>query len=137
MKALGKKKDASVEVIHYAPDVTLTAVDYVIPVSLEQRIHRAQANIRDFLSQTNPDSLCEMYYDRVAEEEERFIIGQVLEQKPNHLDASRSIAEKHSAELKRLDQALAQIEEAIQEYGAEIASLQELFDRYNGMEARA
>lgn len=136
MKALGKKKDASVEVIHYAPDVTLTAVDYMIPLSLEQRIHRAEANIRDFLSQTNPDSLCETFYDSIAEKEERLIIGQVLEQRPNHLDASRSIAEKHSAELRRLDLALKQMEEAIQDYGAEIASLQELYDRCNGMEAR-
>lgn len=136
MKAFWKKKDASVEVIHYAPDITLTAVEYVIPFSPEQRIRRAEVNIRDFLSQTNPDSLCETFYDPMAEEEERLIIGQVLEQRPNHLDVSRSIAEKHNAELKRLDLALEQMEEAVQEYGAEIASLQELFDRCNGMEAR-
>lgn len=136
MKTFGKKEKASVEVVHYAPDVTLAAVDYVIPISLEQRIHRAESNIRDFLGQTNPDSLCETFYDSVAEEEERLIIGQMLEQKPNHLDAGRSIAGKHNAELKRLDLALEQMEKTIRDYEAEIASLQELFDRCNGMGAR-
>lgn len=131
MKAFWKKKDASVEIVHYAPDVTLTAVDYVIPVSLEQRIRRAEANIRDFLSHTNPDSLCETFYDCIAEKEEQLIISQVLEHTPDHLDACRSIAEKHHAELRRLDLALEQIEEAIRDYGTEIASLQELFDRCN------
>ena len=136
MKAFWKKKDTSVEIVHYAPDVTLTAVDYALPISLEQRIRRAEANIRDFLSQTNPDSLCETFYDSSAEKEERLIIGQILEQRPNHLDASRSIGDKHNAELKRLDLALERMEDAIRDYGAEIASLQELFDRCNGMGAR-
>jgi len=134
MKAFWRKKDASIEVIHYAPDVTLTAVDYVLSVSLEQRLRKAEARIRDFLSQTEPDSLCEAFFDPLAEEEERLIIGQLLEQTPNHLDASQSIADKHNAELKRLDLALEQIEEAIRDYGSEIASLQKLFDRCNGME---
>lgn len=137
MKAFWKKKDASVEVVHYAPDVTLTAVDYVIPISLEQRIRRAETRIQNFLSQTAPDSLCETFFDPFAEEEERLIIGQVLEQRPNHLDANRSIAKKHDAELKRLDLALEQMEEAIRDYETEIASLQELFDRCNGMEVKA
>lgn len=137
MKLFGKRKDASVEVVHYAPDVTLTAVDYVIPISLEQRIRRAEARIQNFLNQTAPDSLCETFFDPFAEEEERLIIGQVLEQTPNHMDASRAIAEKHNAELTRLELALAQMEEAIQSYETEIESLQELFDRCNGMEARA
>lgn len=136
MKTFWRKKDASVEVVHYAPDVTLTAVDYVIPVSLEQRIHRAEARIRDFLSQTEPDSLCETFYDPFAEAEEQLLIGLLLEQMPNHMDAGRSIAEKHSAELERLDLALEQVDEAIQDYGTEIESLQKLFDRCNGMEAR-
>lgn len=136
MRAFWRKKDASVEVVHYAPDVTLTAVDYILPISLEQRLRRAEANIRDFLSQTSPDSLCETFYDSYAEKEERLIIGQILEQRPNHLDASRSIAEKHNAELKRLDLALEQMEEAIRDYGAEIASLQELFGRCNGWGAK-
>lgn len=136
MKAFWKKKDASAEIIHYAPDTTLTAVDYVIPISLEQRIRRAEARIRDFLGQTEPDSLCETFYDPFAEEEERLIIGLLLEQTPNHMDANRAIADKHSAELKRLDLALGQVDEAIRDYEAEVAALQELFDRCNGMEAR-
>lgn len=136
MRAFWRKKDASVEVVHYAPDVTLTAVDYILPISLEQRLRRAEANIRDFLRKTTPDLLCETFFDSVAEKEERLIIGQILEQRPNHLDASRSIAEKHNAELKRLDLALEQMEEAIRDYGAEIASLQELFGRCNGWGAK-
>ena len=128
----GKKSETgSVSIQHYAPDVSLTAVDYVIPVLPERRIQAAKRQIADFLAQTNPDSLCEGFYDMYAEKEDSLIVSMIREQIPEHRDANKSIACKHKSELVRLGLSIGQLEEAMKGYDTEIAALQELYDRFN------
>lgn len=131
MRFFGRRKPDPVAIAHYAPDISLTAVDYAPPIPHERRFQNARGAIREFLSRTNPDSLCEQFYDRAAEEEGELILVLLQEQAPDHRDANASIARKHKAELDRLDQALQQVDSAVRACDAELSELQKLYDRCN------
>lgn len=132
MKLFSKKRDGSVSIGHYAPDITLTAIDYYPPVSHEERIQRAEKRIKEFLEHTNPDSLCDSFYDRIADEDEHLIIALLRKQIPNHKDANGSIALKHQAELTRLVRAIQLVDAEIIRMESEINDLQVLYDHFNG-----
>ena len=131
MKHRLSHKNDTVSIPHYAPHVTLTALDYILPVTHQQRMQQAEQRIRDFLAKTQPDSLCETFYDRCAVREDELIIAALREQTPEHNDANASIVRKHRAELDRLDLSIVQAAAAIERYEAEIAGLQQLYDKFN------
>lgn len=131
---LFNRKEKAVSITHYAPDVSLTAADYTLPVSHEQRILQAERRIRDFLRNTDPDNMCESFYDPMAEKEEQLVIARLMEQVPEHRGANLSIVKKHEAEMERLTRTLQQTDALIQTFEAEINALQKFYNSHNGME---
>lgn len=131
------KRKGQTSIPHYAPDITLSAVDYHAVIPSDRRIHNAEKRIREFLSKTNPDSLCATYYDKLAEEEEQVAVACLQRQTPDHRDANTSIALKHQAELKRLLQEIQSVDAMIEQYQAEIKDLQAMYNRYNITEVTA
>ena len=131
MKWFGRKKQRTAAMTHYAPDITLTPMDYIQPLSPQQQLEKAEQRIRAFLKHTDPDSLCEGFYDRIADEERDLTIALLRTQTPDHQDVSQSIVRKHFAELERLDREIRQVELAISTYSAQVADLQEQYDRCN------
>ena len=64
MRRMGLK-----DVPHYAPDVGLTAVDYIEPISPEKRLRRAELQIDKFLKETSPDRFSGSFFDAYTEQE--------------------------------------------------------------------
>lgn len=132
MRARRKNKQETVTIKHYAPDVTVTALDYGLPITLEERMHRAEQRIRRFLNGTRPDNLCETFYDPYTAEEELALIAALQKQVPEHDGLNRALADKQRAELQRLDSALTDVANTIKAYEEELSELQQLFNRCNG-----
>lgn len=131
MRFKRKNKLEIVTIEHYAPDVTATVLDYGLPVSLDERMRRAERHIRKFLDGTKPDSLCGTFFDPYTEEEESMLVAALHEQVPDRDNLNKSLADRQKAELQRLDSALANTADMIKAYEAEIAALQQLFDSHN------
>ena len=70
MRRMGLK-----DVPHYAPDIDLTAVDYIEPISPEKRLHRAELQIDKFLKETSPDRFSGSFFDAYTEQEEKLLIS--------------------------------------------------------------
>lgn len=131
MRFLHKKRKKNISIAHYAPDITLTSVDYCAAVPPKGRLDKAEQYIKRFLAQTDPDSLCEPFYDRLAEKDEQMEIAYLQRQKPDHHDANGSIVLKHRAELERLLLEIQLVDTAVKQYESEIKELQTVYDRYN------
>ena len=125
------RRKKNVKITHYAPDVTVSAVDYVIPVSFDERFEKAKREITGFLATTNPDEYCYFYFDRYIKEEEKQLISDLTLQKAQHEDANKSISDKHGAELVRLREAIAKVEQEITYIDEELAELQTLYKDHN------
>lgn len=126
MRRMGLK-----DVPHYAPDIDLTAVDYIEPISPEKRLHRAELQIDKFLKETSPDRFSGSFFDAYTEQEEKLLISLLEEQKTWHEGVNSSIALKHESELIRLRAEIKQAEDLIREVDAEIDLLQAIYDRMN------
>lgn len=61
------------DVPHYAPDVGLTAVDYIEPISPEKRLRRAELQIDKFLKETSPDRFSGSFFDAYTEQEGKMV----------------------------------------------------------------
>ena len=79
MRRMGLK-----DVPHYAPDVGLTAVDYIEPISPEKRLRRAELQIDKFLKETSPDRFSGSFFDAYTEQEGKLLISLLEEQKTWH-----------------------------------------------------
>lgn len=97
MRRMGLK-----DVPHYAPDVGLTAVDYIEPISPEKRLRRAELQIDKFLKETSPDRFSGSFFDAYTEQEGKLLISLLEEQKTWHEGVNSSIVLKHESELIRL-----------------------------------
>lgn len=126
------EEDGAVSVEHYAPDVTLAAVDYALPTSLPQRMERSETRIKAFLKNAEPDALCESFFDHSAEAEEQLILAYLKTQTPAHSDANRSISVKHRGELARLLVSIDQVNEFLAVIDDEIHGLQDFYCKNNG-----
>ena len=126
MRRMGLK-----DVPHYAPDIDLTAVDYIEPISPEKRLHRAELQIDKFLKETSPDRFSGSFFDAYTEQEEKLLISLLEEQKTWHEGVNSSIALKHESELIRLRAEIKQAEDLIRKVDAEIDLLQAIYDRMN------
>ena len=122
------------ELNQYAPDASLTATAYVEPVSEENRSKNAEKQMQHFLAETDPDSLCDAFYDRMAESENAVLLALLQQQRPGHADAILSIVRLHQAEQLRVQNDLSRTESAIAAYESEIETLEKLYRRYNGLE---
>ena len=118
MRRMGLK-----DVPHYAPDVGLTAVDYIEPISPEKRLRRAELQIDKFLKETSPDRFSGSFFDAYTEQEGKLLISLLEEQK--------TIVLKHESELIRLRAEIKQAEDLIRKVDAEIDLLQAIYDRMN------
>ena len=114
MRRMGLK-----DVPHYAPDVGLTAVDYIEPISPEKRLRRAELQIDKLLKETSPDRFSGSFFDAYTE------------QKTWHEGVNSSIVLKHESELIRLRAEIKQAEDLIRKVDAEIDLLQAIYDRMN------
>lgn len=94
MRRMGLK-----DVPHYAPDVGLTAVDYIEPISPEKRLRRAELQIDKFLKETSPDRFSGSFFDAYTEQEGKLLISLLEEQKTWHEGVNSSIVLKHESEL--------------------------------------
>ena len=119
------------DVPHYAPDIDLTAVDYIEPISPEKRLRRAELQIDKFLKETSPDRFSGSFFDAYTEQEEKLLISLLEEQKTWHEGVNSSIALKHESELIRLRAEIKQAEDLIRKVDAEIDLLQAIYDRMN------
>lgn len=126
-----KVKVRLVPVPHYAPDVDLTSMDYIFPLSSEQRAAQAQKRINDFLAHADPDRFCETFFDQYVKQEEALLLSQLAEQTPNHQGVNGALARKHQSELIRLWQEIRRLEQARDELSSEICSCQALYDSHN------
>lgn len=126
-----KNKPASVEIAHYAPEVTLTAVDYLLP-DAEKRLQEAEALMSDFLQQTAPDRLCEGFFDAQAEAQEELLLADLRVQGVEHTGSNRSIAAKHRSELQRLRSEIGDTEQLLQQLERELAAQERLYAMVNG-----
>ena len=115
MRRMGLK-----DVPHYAPDVGLTAVDYIEPISPEKRLRRAELQIDKFLKETSPDRFSGSFFDAYTEQEGKLLISLLEEQKT-----------WHEGELIRLRAEIKQAEDLIRKVDAEIDLLQAIYDRMN------
>ena len=97
MRRMGLK-----DVPHYAPDVGLTAVDYIEPISPEKRLRRAELQIDKFLKETSPDRFSGSFFDAYTEQEGKLLISLLEEQKTWHEGVNSSIVLKHESELIRV-----------------------------------
>ncbi len=126
-----KIKVRLVPVPHYAPDVNLTSMDYIFPLSSEQRAAQAQRKINDFLAHTNSDRFCETFFDQYVEQEEALLLAQLAEQTPTHEGVNGALAVKHQSELIRLSLEIQQLTQAWNELSSKILSYQQLYDSHN------
>ena len=126
MRRMGLK-----DVPHYAPDVGLTAVDYIEPISPEKRLRRAELQIDKFLKETSPDRFSSSFFDAYTEQEGKLLISLLEEQKTWHEGVNSSIVLKHESELIRLRAEIKQAEDLIRKVDAEIDLLQAIYDRMN------
>ena len=108
MRRMGLK-----DVPHYAPDVGLTAVDYIEPISPEKRLRRAELQIDKFLKETSPDRFSGSFFDAYTEQEGKLLISLLEEQKTWHEGVNSSIVLKHESELIRLRAEIKQAEDLI------------------------
>ena len=122
MRRMGLK-----DVPHYAPDVGLTAVDYIEPISPEKRLRRAELQIDKFLKETSPDRFSGSFFDAYTEQEGKLLIS-LLEE---HEGVNSSIVLKPESELIRLRAEIKQAEDLIRKVDAEIDLLQAIYDRMN------
>ena len=125
------KKDKPLSMEHYAPKITFTALDYFLPFSYERYMKEAEARIKETLSKTELDAMGGAYFDPYAFGERQVFLSMLRQQTPQHDDANRSIADKHAAELQRLDSAILRTNKLIAAYEQEMAALQDLYDRNN------
>ncbi len=125
------KKKGSVEIPHFAPDLTITPVDYQMPVQDTQRIQMAEKRIRKFLSETSPDEYCETIFDSVVESENHQLIRAVLAQQPDHLEVNALISQKHVAESASLKASIAYMDELIVKCQEELDHLSKVYAYYN------
>ena len=125
------KKKGSVEIPHFAPDLTVTPVDYQVPVQDDQRIQMAEKRFRRFLAETAPDKYCETFFDGVVESENQRLIRTVLAQSPEHLEVNRLIAQKHKAESARLKANIAYMDDMIVKCQEELDHLSKVYAYYN------
>ena len=126
-----KNKSASVEIAHYAPDVTLTAVDYLLP-DAEKRLQEAETLMSRFLQQTAPDKLCEGFYDAEAEAQQELLLADLRLQGVEHTGSNRSIAAKHRAELQRLRSEIEDTDQLLQQLEADLSAMEQLYAAVNG-----
>ena len=127
-----KRKKVNVTMEHYAPDVTISAIDYIQPLESQKRLKQAEYRIREFLDHTNPDSLCGGFFDRMVEREDQLLYALLRYQLPEHRDTNRSIAEKHKATMVRLEGEIEKTKAQIAGCTTEIMRLQRVYDRVNG-----
>lgn len=120
-----------VPVPHYAPDISLSAIDYIFPVSTNRRLARAERRIEKFLENTAPDRFNGDFFDTYTEQEEQMLITQLTMQTSWHNSVNGAIALKHQSELVRLRAALQQAQAVILQMDKEISSLQEQYDQHN------
>lgn len=126
-----KIKVRLVPVPHYAPDVDLTSMDYIFPLSSEQRVAQAQRRINDFLAHTDPDCFCETFFDQYVKQEEALLLAQLAEQTPNHAGVNSALAVKHQSELIRLYQEIQQLTQLRDELQIQIHSWQQLYNSHD------
>lgn len=131
MRPKKHRQRGTASIPHYAPDVGLVAADYVQAISPEQRLNEAEKKIRSFLKDTNPDSLCECYMDRIALQEDAFLVAFLRSQQPAHRDANLTISSKHCAELTRLNLAIGEVGETILQMEEDIKRLSEIYEKSN------
>lgn len=125
------KKGETVSMEHYAPQVTVTAIDYIIPFSHKSYMKEMEARIKEALAKMKLDAMSGAYFDASALADKQVFLAMLRQQIPEHKDANRSIADKHAAELERLDSALLRTNKLIEMHEQEISALQELYDRCN------
>lgn len=125
------KKGETVSMKHYAPQVTVTAFDYILPFSHKSYMKEMEARIKDALAKMELDAMSGSYFDACALADRQVFLSMLRQQTPEHNDVNRSIADKHTAELKRLDSALLRTNRLIEKYEQEISALQELYDQCN------
>lgn len=119
------------DVPHYAPDISLTAVDYIEPVSPGRRIHRAERRIDEFLKDTSPDRFSGGFFDAYTEQGEKLLSAMLEEQTSWHNGVNGSIALKHESELIRLRAEIELAQDLVCQMGKEIEQLQKVCDSHN------
>lgn len=123
--------DEHVTITHYAPDVTVTSIDYYPPVPFEERFRRAKKAIDEFLSKASPDELSGFYFDEYIDKDEKALISILREQITGHDDTHAKLAKKHEAELSRLRAEIDYVREEIKRLSAEILNAENLYNENN------
>lgn len=126
-----KKTDERVTVHHYAPDVTVTSIEYYAAISFEERLKRAKRRIDEFLDSASPDELSGFYFDEYIDNEEKALISALREQIPGHDDTHLNLAKKHEAELNRVRAEIDNISKEIGRLSAEISAAEKLYNEHN------
>lgn len=119
------------DVPHYAPDIDLTAIDYIEPVSPGKRLRRAELRIEEFLKETSPDRFSGSFFDAYTKQEEKLLVSMLEEQIPWHQGVNSSIALKHQSELIRLRAEIEQAEGLVKKIDEEIVQLQKIYNEHN------
>lgn len=130
-KRLVLKRAGLKPVHHYAPDIHLSSVDYVFPISALRRLRKSEKDINDFLSNTNPDEFNGSFFDTITEREEEVLKQTINEQFVWHNAVNQAIAISHQSELIRLDRAIEQAEYVIKQLDIEIEELKALYNECN------
>jgi len=129
------KKNRKLAIRHYAPDVTFTAADYELPFDIKAWILSTKKEMELFLDKTNPDVLCDTYFDQYIDRRADLYESLILNQRANHMEAISSICDKHESEILRLRLYINEVKEILEEYDQKIAAEEELYSRLNGREA--
>ena len=126
-----KKKETFVKIQHYAPEITIIPVDYMLP-DFESEYKKAVGEMARFLSKTEPDIYCDSWYDTMADLMEQTMIAELMSQQKNHLEVIRNIACKHDAELVSLNETIEKKQEMLRCHRDELDSLIKLYSDKNG-----
>lgn len=126
-----KKGKKGIRLEHYAPDVTIAAVDYEL-VDTYDRLKNAERVIREFLAKTEPDMYCEAYVDVMISKENGVLLSDLNRQKAFHSETNREIAAKHAAELERLRTEKIQKEEVLIKLQNELKEVEKMYQGKNG-----
>lgn len=126
-----KKGKKEIRLDHYAPDVTIAAVDYEL-VDTHDRLENAERVIHEFLAKTEPDIYCEAYFDEMINKENGVLLSDLNRQKALHSETNREIAAKHAAELERLRTEKIQKEEALLKLQNELEEVEKMYQGKNG-----
>ena len=126
-----KKKETLVKLQHYASEITITPVDYMLP-DFENEYKKAVEKMAKFLSKTEPDLYCDSWFDKMADVMEQTMTAELLSQQKNHLEVIRNIVCKQDAELVSLNETIEKKHEMLRRHGDELESLIKLYADKNG-----